>query len=110
MRQRVAPIETRTAISRERCAERASSRLATFAQAIRSTKPPRPSTTGRSALIGPPLTRSLKVCTLRLNIFVGVRIVVGQSLTDGDEFGLRLRPRDSGASRPNTSNPRALRC
>ena len=37
MRQRVAPIDTRTAISRERCAERASRRLATLAQAISST-------------------------------------------------------------------------
>ena len=37
IRQRDAPSETRTLISRERCAARASSRLATFAQAISST-------------------------------------------------------------------------
>ena len=37
-RQRVAPSAMRTAISRARCAERESSRLATFAQAMSSTK------------------------------------------------------------------------
>ena len=63
MRQRVAPIDTRTAISRERCAERASSRLATLAQAISSTKPTAPISDRKTARIGPPLKRSLKVWT-----------------------------------------------
>ncbi len=40
-RHRVAPIEMRTAISRERSEARASRRFATFAQAIRRTKPNR---------------------------------------------------------------------
>jgi hypothetical protein len=39
MRARLAPIASRTAISRWRAAERASSKFATFAQAIRSSRP-----------------------------------------------------------------------
>ena len=38
-RPRLAPSASRTAISDERAAERASNRLATFAQAIKSTTP-----------------------------------------------------------------------
>ena len=42
MRHREAPSDERTAISRERCVDRASSKLATFAQAINSTMPTAP--------------------------------------------------------------------
>ena len=55
MRQRVAPSETRTDISRARPAERASSRLATLAQAISRTKPTAPISDRKTSLIGPPL-------------------------------------------------------
>ena len=55
MRQRVAPSDTRTEISRERFAERASSRLATFAQAMSSTKPTAPISDRNTSLIWPPL-------------------------------------------------------
>ena len=63
MRQRDAPSEMRTDISRARLAERASSRLATLAQAISSTKATAPISDRKISLIGPPLTRSLKVIT-----------------------------------------------
>ncbi len=63
MRQRVAPTETRTAISRERCADRASSRFATFAQAINRTNATAPINDRNTTRIGPPLTRSLNVST-----------------------------------------------
>ena len=67
-RQRVAPSAMRTAISRERCAERDSSRLATFAHAISRTNPTAPIIDRNTALIEPPLNRSLKVATaMRVN-------------------------------------------
>ncbi len=59
MRQRPAPSETRTAISRDRAADRASSRFATFAHAIRRTKPTAPINDRNTTLIGPFATRSL---------------------------------------------------
>ena len=62
-RQRVAPSAMRTAISRARCAERDSSRLATLAQAMSSTNPTAPIMDRNTARIGPPLNRSLKVAT-----------------------------------------------
>ena len=55
MRQRVAPSETRTDISRARAAERASSRLATLAQAISSTNATAPISARKTSLIWPPL-------------------------------------------------------
>ena len=48
MRQRLAPIAARMASSLWRTAARASSRLATLAQAISSTKPTAPSSTSRA--------------------------------------------------------------
>ncbi len=63
MRQRLAPSDTRTEISRERAAERARSRLATLAQAMSSTKPTAPMSERKMARIGPPFICSLKVCT-----------------------------------------------
>ena len=55
MRQRVAPSDTRTDISRARAAERASIRFATLAQAISSTKPTAPISARKTSWIGPPL-------------------------------------------------------
>jgi hypothetical protein len=65
-RQRDAPSAMRTAISRERCAERASSRFATFAQAMSSTKPTAPIIARKTVRILSPLNRSLNVCTTTL--------------------------------------------
>ncbi len=62
-RQRDAPRATRTAISRERFAARDSSRLATFAHAISSTKPTAPIIARKICRIGPPLKRWLNVIT-----------------------------------------------
>ena len=71
MRQRLAPSETRTAISRDRCAARASSRLATLAQAISSTNATAPISDRNMSRICGPATRSLKVMTLaRTSLFV----------------------------------------
>ena len=53
MRQRLAPMAFRTAISRERDAARASRRFATFAHAISSTKPTAASSTSRDARMSP---------------------------------------------------------
>ncbi len=61
IRPRLAPSAVRTAISRARYAERASSRLATFAHAMSSTKPTAPSSERKISRIGPPLKRSLNV-------------------------------------------------
>ena len=63
MRQRDAPREIRTDISRARPADRASSRFATFAHAISRTKPTAPISARKISLIGPPFTRSLNVIT-----------------------------------------------
>ncbi len=58
MRHRVAPIETRTAISRERSAARARSRLATFAQAMSSTNATAPMSDQKRTRISLPMTCS----------------------------------------------------
>ena len=71
MRHRVAPSEIRTDISRARVAERASSKFATFAQAMSSTKATAPISERKTSLIGPPLARSLNVITLAVtSLFV----------------------------------------
>ena len=57
-RHRVAPIEMRTAISRDRPDARASSRLATFAHAISSTKATAPMSDQNSTRICEPITCS----------------------------------------------------
>ena len=59
IRQRLAPRETRTAISRERCAARARSRLATLAQAMRSTNATAPMRERNINRICGPVARSL---------------------------------------------------
>ena len=59
MRQRLAPSDTRTAISRVRCVERASSRFATFAHAISSTKATAPISERKMSRICPPVIRWL---------------------------------------------------
>ena len=59
IRQRAAPSDTRTAISRDRCAALASSRLATFAHAISRTKPTAPINDRNTVLIRLFATRSL---------------------------------------------------
>ena len=58
-RHRLAPSATRTEISCVRCADRASKRLATFAQAISSTKATAPCSARKISRIGPLLARSL---------------------------------------------------
>ena len=55
MRQRLAPIDMRTDISRARPADRDSSRFATLAQAMSSTKPTAPIIDASSGRIGPPI-------------------------------------------------------
>ncbi len=71
MRQREAPSEIRTDISRARAADRASRRLATLAHAISSTKPTAPISDRKISLIGPPFTRSLNVITCAaMSLFV----------------------------------------
>ena len=62
-RARLAPSAIRTATSRARCADRASCRLATLAQAISRTKPTAPMRARKIILIGPPLKRWLNVIT-----------------------------------------------
>ena len=59
IRHRVAPSETRTAISRDRCAARASSRLATFEQAMSSTNATAPISDQNIVRICVPRTRSM---------------------------------------------------
>ncbi len=59
IRQRLAPSDTRTAISRVRCADRASSRFATLAQAIRRTNPTAPISDQKINTICGPVTLSL---------------------------------------------------
>ena len=64
MRQRVAPIDTRTAISRERSAARARSRFATFAHAINRTNPTAPISDQNRMRICRPMTCSAKGFTV----------------------------------------------
>ena len=93
-----------------RCADRASSRLATLAHAISSTKPTAPISDRNTERIGPPLTRSLKVCTRGLDVLVGVGIVAGQALADGRPARRAPVAADTpSASRPKTSKLRASR-
>jgi hypothetical protein len=56
MRLRLAPMAARTANSLRRVVERASSRLATFAQAISSTNPTAPNSTSRVEPTSPTIT------------------------------------------------------
>ena len=74
-RQRVAPIEMRTAISRERPDARASSRLATFAHAISSTKATAPISDQNSTRICEPITCSANGVTDGGDVLVAVGII-----------------------------------
>ena len=80
MRHRVAPIETRTAISRERSAARASSRLATFAQAMSSTNATAPMSDQNSTRICVPMTCSENGADDCGHSLVGVGKLSGQLL------------------------------
>ena len=80
MRNRVAPSEMRTEISRARFADRARSRFATFAHAIRRTKPTAPISVRKISLIWPPLYRSLNVITVGLmSLFVAGKSCASRS-------------------------------
>ncbi len=109
IRTRDAPSATRMLISLARCADRASSRLATFAHAMSSTKPTAPISARKINRIGPPFCRSLNV----ISIGVMPLFVVGYSSAslvvmdvNSASAWSRLTP---GARRPNTWKLRALR-
>ena len=77
MRQRLAPSETRTEISRERCADRASSRFATLAQAISSTNADGAHQRQKDRADRAAVEALVEGLDLRLHVFVGVGIVAG---------------------------------
>ncbi len=102
---RLAPIAVRIAISRWRPAARASSRLATLAQAIRSTKPTAPTRISRASRTSPTsASRSGITATLSL-LSIHLRIGAAELLARDRHIGLRglqVRPA-SGVPRPANS-------
>ena len=106
IRQRVAPSDTRTPTSRARAAERASSRFATFAQAMSSTNATAPMSDRNTSRIGPPFTRSLNVITVRLmSLFVSGKSCSRRAAIAFSSLCARSRVTPS-VSRPNSCTER----
>ena len=79
-RPRLAPIDARTASSRCRAVPRASSRLATFTQAISSTKPTTPSSSQSAVCVSRGRKLFLSGSTLALQPVFDLRIDFGDPL------------------------------
>ena len=92
-RSRVAPRAVRTAISFERAAARASSRLATLAQAMRSTNPTAPRSTSSAGRTSP-VAGDAEARHQQAPVFgVGVGIFALELLADRPHLALRLLDR-----------------
>ena len=108
-RQRDAPSDTRTEISRARLVARDSSRLATFAQAISSTNATAPISDRNTVRIGPPFCCSLNVCTrawMSLLVSGFSASIRFEMLTSSLCAWARVTP---GAKWPNACSERVLR-
>ena len=103
MRQRVAPRAMRIAISRARCAERESSRLATFAQAMSSTKLTAP-IIAMNIDAGGAADESFgeRIHANADEIFVRVRVRRRKLLCDAVQLRLRRAASAPSSSRPKT--------
>ena len=95
-RQRVAPSDTRTEISRARLVARDSSRLATLAQAISSTNATAPISDRNIDADRAAVLLFVERLDARLDVLVGVGILRLESLRDVDHLALRLLARDAG--------------
>jgi hypothetical protein len=108
-RQRPAPSAMRTAISRWRAVARASSRLATFAQAMSSTKPHRAEHEVEHVPQRPLDVVVAVAHHLRDPARVGGRVLRGEPARDRVELALRVSTVAPGASRPTAWRYRSLR-
>ncbi len=87
---RVAPSAERMEIYPVRVRARPSSMLAMLAQAMRRTKNTVPSIIRKTTRISPPLKAVWNVCTSTPPVFVGIRKLLYQALSDQLEILLRL--------------------